>query len=109
MTPQTDIIAVMDAQAEELLKVATSTTIPATPSGEVTPPVDIKDRIKAFEAVTAYLVVRGKIAPEDEGKSGIDKLAERVRGGRRAPRGRARPPAGTGEAGSSTAIGPASE
>lgn len=109
MTPQTDIIAVMDAQAEQLLKTATGTTIPATPSGEVTPPVDMKDRIEAFKAVTAYLVVRGKLAPEDEGKSGIDKLRDRVNGGRRTPGRRAHPPAGSEDGSGADSRAPAPE
>lgn len=88
-----DIIATMDAQARELLNFSNRTTVATTPSGEEAPPVDIKDRIKAFEAVTAYLVVRKKIAPDEGASNGIERYQRQLNGGSRASRRRAAPSA----------------
>lgn len=74
------LIAEMDIAATALLQSVNGHTMDTGETGSEPRPVDVKGRVAAFEAVTAYIAVRNKLKLEGAGPSGIDKLASRVRG-----------------------------
>ena len=89
MTGKTGLIDAMDAAAMELLKLGNGHTIGDPTSGEEPQPFDLKGRVAAFEAVTAYLAVRNKIEPPGAKSNGIDRYRNAINGstpGRRARR-----------------------
>lgn len=93
-----DLLPDMDVAARELLKSVNGTTMTTGEEGQPPQPIDLKGRVAAFEAVTAYLAVKHKIQPAGVQRSGVDKYRDRING-RASGRGADRGQAAAGEAG----------
>ena len=75
-----DLLDDMDAAARELLKSVNPPTIAADGTAEAAQPIDLKGRVAAFDAVTAYLMVKHKIQPTGAQRNGLDKYRSAING-----------------------------
>jgi hypothetical protein len=80
MSKKTALMDEMEAAAIELLKSVNGTTMTAGDSGDQPQPIDLKGRVAAFEAVTAFLAVKHKIEPAGAKSSGIDRYRRDING-----------------------------
>lgn len=97
MSKKNALMEEMEAAAVQLLKSVNGTTMEVGDSGGEPQPIDLKGRVAAFQAVTAFLAVKHKIEPEGAKSSGIDGYRRQIDGS--APRRGARSQTGENYAG----------